>query len=96
MTDHLMVISRTNNSIVTRGGPPPRSTPEQPRELDNIGEMRVDMNESEGVVEFRFKNIFFVGAGGPKDHPPFPGWLCQLHYEYAKLLLHSGVSRCVL
>lgn len=91
-----MVISRTNNSIITRGGPPPRSTPtEEPRVLDNIGEMRVDLNKEEGTVEFRFKNIFFSGAGGPKSSPPFPKPIAILHFNYAKLLLHSGVSRCV-
>ncbi|KAF4983137.1 hypothetical protein FDECE_17368 [Fusarium decemcellulare] len=93
VTDHLLVISRTNNSIITRGGPPPRLTPpDEPRDLDNIGEMRVDLNSEDHTVEFRFKNIFFAGAGGPKLKPPFPRMIAFLHYEYAKLLLHSGVS----
>ncbi|KAF7595934.1 hypothetical protein BBP40_004080 [Aspergillus hancockii] len=94
VTDHFIVLEKTPRSIIMRGGMSPAKDPESPREMDNLAEICVDIDDDQGQAEFRFKNIFFNGVA-PGGTPGFPEPLVWLHLQYCKLLLEAGVSNCV-
>lgn len=93
ITNFWIVLEKTSSFITLRGCLRPRD--ESPRELDNIGQVSVTLDEQKQMARFSLKGIAFDGVTmTPKDYP-FGGPVDILHRAYAKLLVEAAVSHCV-
>ncbi|KAJ5343270.1 uncharacterized protein N7506_003094 [Penicillium brevicompactum] len=88
ITDEFLVLRKSNDSILIRGGD--KVSKAELRPMDGLIELSVRLEPEEGHVEFGFKSLFFQGLG-KSDRPPMPGFVVWLHEQYAKALLESGV-----
>ncbi|OHF02060.1 hypothetical protein CORC01_02639 [Colletotrichum orchidophilum] len=94
VADDFIVIEKSPNSILLRGGLSPRVAPEGPREKDSIIALDAELDTQNRVVKFNLKSILVDGVSESKD-VPFSGTVVFLHQQYAKLLVTAGVDYCI-
>ncbi|OAP55812.1 hypothetical protein AYL99_09964 [Fonsecaea erecta] len=94
-TDHLVVLNKTPQSIILRGGQSPRNQPETPRDMDGLLEIQAVPDFDNGYVDFKFKSVFFAGTGfdASSGAKVVPDPLVWAHKQYTKLLVESGLRR---
>ncbi|KIX97393.1 uncharacterized protein Z520_06845 [Fonsecaea multimorphosa CBS 102226] len=95
-TDHLVVLDKTPQSVLLRGGKSPLTRPDMPRDMDGLLEIQVVPDFDKGHVDFIFKSVFFAGTGidrgeGSSEVKIVPEPLVWAHKQYTKLLVESGV-----
>ncbi|KAJ5145772.1 uncharacterized protein N7515_000336 [Penicillium bovifimosum] len=88
ITNEFIVLSKSKNSILIRGGDNVSKTKERP--IDGLIELSVQLKPEENSVEFGFKLCFFR-ADLKIDQPPWSPPMTWLHEQYARALLESGV-----
>ncbi|OQV08923.1 hypothetical protein CLAIMM_13130 [Cladophialophora immunda] len=94
-TDHLVVLDKTPQSILLRGGQSPRNQPQSPRDMDGLLEIQAVPDFDRGYIDFKFKSVFFAGTGfeGASGAKIVPSALDWAHKQYTKLLVESGLRR---
>ncbi|RAH64998.1 uncharacterized protein BO66DRAFT_432358 [Aspergillus aculeatinus CBS 121060] len=95
VTDHFLILAKSPKSIVMWGAESPSDDPGVRRPMENIAELTAELDLDRGVVEFRYKNIFYNGVERTSK-ALFPPPIVWLHFQYCKLLVKSGVSHCMV
>ncbi|KAK7430974.1 hypothetical protein QQZ08_002504 [Neonectria magnoliae] len=96
ITNHFHVLEKTPRSLTMRGCFSPRQSPPEPVSVDNLVELRTDLDTARQVAVFKLKTITFDGTQGASQEPdPFGGFAGWLHRQYAALLLESAAENCM-
>ncbi|RGP77962.1 hypothetical protein FLONG3_3919 [Fusarium longipes] len=96
LTNHFLVLSKTPANISMRGCFDPHQSPPEPMDIDNIVEMRAELNEEKQVAVFNLRTITFDGRKEASDEEgQFGGVVGWLHHRYATLLVESGARNCM-
>ncbi|KAE8133821.1 hypothetical protein BDV38DRAFT_286442 [Aspergillus pseudotamarii] len=82
------VVDRSNESLLIRAGD--KTSNKGLRPLDALIEVAFHIDQESKVAVFKFKSLFFQGAG-TTSNLPMQGPMVWLHELYAKILLKSGV-----
>jgi hypothetical protein len=88
------VLSKSPSSILFRGGSKPADPSQELRDFDGLTEAIVKLDLDDGIAELRLKCIFFRGTG-QGNPPPLPEWLAPFHFQYVRMLIQSGVWKCM-
>lgn len=79
-----------------RGCFSPRQDPPTPQPVDNLFELRAELDEQRKVVKLKLRCLTFDGTEGAKEDPdPFGGFPGFLHRRYSTLLVESGARNCL-
>ncbi|KAF9871326.1 hypothetical protein CkaCkLH20_11247 [Colletotrichum karsti] len=92
--DDFIVIDKSPNTLMFRGGLSPRVAPEGPREMDTFITLTTELDPKTQVAKFKLKSMVIDGVSDGKG-VPLGGFACFLHQQYAKLLLTAGVDHCI-
>ncbi|GKT90081.1 hypothetical protein Ct61P_07931 [Colletotrichum tofieldiae] len=92
--DDFVVVDKSPNCIMLRGGLSPRVAPEGPREMDTFITLTTELDPQARVARFNLKSMVLDGVSEGKG-VPLGGVAIFLHQQYAKLLLTAGVNHCL-
>ncbi|KAH7156738.1 hypothetical protein EDB81DRAFT_398769 [Dactylonectria macrodidyma] len=96
ITNHFHVWEKTPQSLTIRGCVPPRQTTPTPMPMENVIEIRADLDKEKQEAVLRLKMMIFDGTQGASQEPDpfggFPGWL---HRRYSALLVEAGAGNCM-
>ncbi|GKT50584.1 uncharacterized protein ColSpa_10765 [Colletotrichum spaethianum] len=92
--DDFIVVDKSPNSLMLRGGLSPRVSPEGPREMDTFITLTTELDPQTRVARFNLKSMVLDGVSEGKG-VPLGGVEIFMHQQYAKLLLTAGVDHCV-
>lgn len=96
ITNHFHVLEKTPQSLTIRACPYPRQDTPTPVHVDNMLELRVDLDKEKKVAVFQMKMITFEGGKGASQKPdPFGGFLGFLHRQYSLLLMQAATGHCM-
>ncbi|KAF5495083.1 hypothetical protein CGCS363_v009240 [Colletotrichum siamense] len=91
LADDFIVIDKSPNTIMFRGGVSPRE--QGPREMDTFITLVTELDPQKRVVRFKIKSMMIDRVSNGKG--ALMGVVVALHQQYAKLLLTAGVDHCV-
>lgn len=95
-TNHFAVLEKTPTCLTMRGCFGPRQDPIVPQNVDNLFELRAELDEQRKVVKLKLRCLTFDGTEGAKEDPdPFGGVAGFLHRRYSSLLVESGAGNCL-
>ncbi|KAI8656348.1 hypothetical protein NCS56_01238600 [Fusarium sp. Ph1] len=95
-TNHFAVLEKTPTCLTMRGCFSPRQDPLVPQNVDNLFELRAELDERRKVVKLKLRCLTFDGTEGAKEDPdPFGGVGGFLHRRYSSLLVESGAGNCL-
>ncbi|CZR43685.1 uncharacterized protein FPRO_07398 [Fusarium proliferatum ET1] len=90
-TNHFVVLSKTPTCITLRGCFDPHQSPPSPMDVDNLVEIRAELDEMRQVAVLKLQVITFDGRKEASDkEDPFGGVGGWLHRRYSTLLVESG------
>ncbi|KAH7122155.1 hypothetical protein B0J13DRAFT_485343 [Dactylonectria estremocensis] len=96
ITNHFHVLEKTPQSLTIRGCVPPHQTTPTPMSMENLVEIRADLDREKQEAVFRLKMMTFDGTQGASQEPDpfggFPGWL---HRRYSTLLVEAAAENCM-
>ncbi|KZL80122.1 hypothetical protein CI238_05395 [Colletotrichum incanum] len=92
--DDFIVVDKSPNCLMFRGGLSPRVAPEGPREMDTFITLTTELDPQTRVARFNLKSMVLDGVSEGKG-VPLGGVEIFLHQQYAKILLTAGVGHCV-
>lgn len=96
ITNHFHVLEKTPQSLTVRGCFSPRQSTPIPASVDNLVELRADLDTERRVAVFRLKMITFDGTPRASQEPdPFGGFGGWLHRQYSALLLEAAAENCM-
>ncbi|KAM5343531.1 hypothetical protein ACJ41O_012068 [Fusarium nematophilum] len=95
-SNHFLVLEKSPSSITMRGCFNPHQSPPTPQHVDNMVEMRAELDEERQVVLLKLRCITFSGVETAKEDPdPFGGVGGWLHRRYSTLLVEAGAGYCM-
>ncbi|SCN87246.1 uncharacterized protein FFNC_01844 [Fusarium fujikuroi] len=95
-TNHFVVLSKTPTCITLRGCIDPHQSPPSPMDVDNLVEIRAELDEGKQVAVLKLQCITFDGRKEANDkEDPFGGVGGWLHRQYSTLLVESGARNCL-
>ncbi|KAF5257468.1 hypothetical protein FOXYS1_12007 [Fusarium oxysporum] len=95
-TNHFVVLSKTPTCITMRGCFDPHQSPPSPMDVDNLVEIRAELDEAKQVAVLKIQVITFDGRKEASDkEDPFGGVGGWLHRRYSTLLVESGARNCL-
>ncbi|CCT68095.1 uncharacterized protein FFUJ_06858 [Fusarium fujikuroi IMI 58289] len=90
-TNHFVVLSKTPTCITLRGCFDPHQSPPSPMDVDNLVEIRAELDEMRQVAVLKLQVITFDGRKEASDKEDlFGGVGGWLHRRYSTLLVESG------
>ncbi|KAL0936828.1 uncharacterized protein CTRU02_209044 [Colletotrichum truncatum] len=92
--DDFVVVDKSPNTIMLRGGLSPRVAPDGPREMDTFITLTTELDPQTRVAKFKLKSMVLDGVSDGKG-VPLGGFEIFLHQQYAKFLVTAGVDHCV-
>ncbi|WYZ43137.1 hypothetical protein EsH8_VI_000836 [Colletotrichum jinshuiense] len=92
--DDFIVIDKSPNNLMLRGGHSPRVAPDSPREMDTFITLTTELDPQACVAKFKLKSMVLDGVSEGKG-VPLGGVEVFLHQQYAKFLLTAGVDHCI-
>ncbi|TDZ13970.1 hypothetical protein C8035_v002926 [Colletotrichum spinosum] len=93
IADDFIVLDKSTNCIIFRGGESPRVAPGGPRDMDTYITLTTELDRDARVAKFKLKSIVLNGLSDGKGLP-LGGPEVFLHQQYAKLLVTAGVDHC--
>ncbi|KAF5975534.1 hypothetical protein FBULB1_7314 [Fusarium bulbicola] len=94
-TNHFVVLSKTPTCITMRGCFDPHQSPPSPMDVDNLVEIRAELDEAKQMAVLKLQVITFDGRKEASDkEDPFGGVGGWLHRRYSTLLVESGAKNC--
>ncbi|CAF3451149.1 unnamed protein product [Fusarium graminearum] len=95
-TNHFLVLSKTPTCITMRGCFDPHQSPPSPMDIDNMVEVRAELDDAKQVAILKLRVITFDGRKEASDkEDPFGGVGGWLHRRYSTLLVESGARNCI-
>lgn len=96
VTNHFLVLSKSPTSLFMRGCFDPHPSPPIPQNVDNVVEIRAEIDELKQVAVLKLRVATFDGteqASNAED--PFGGLGGWLHRRYSSALVESGARNCM-
>ncbi|QGI64043.1 hypothetical protein CEK26_007995 [Fusarium fujikuroi] len=92
-TNHFVVLSKTPTCITLRGCIDPHQSPPSPMDVDNLVEIRAELDEGKQVAVLKLQCITFDGRKEANDkEDPFGGVGGWLHRQYSTLLYTTDLK----